>query len=1751
MPPPPPNTNVDPSIASIELAGYTSDAAKCTRAAGPNWSGGSQITNANRDTFAVEEAKVACFKVALSRSPSGQGAEVRYTLQNGTALARNDLGSISGTAVPANAWVETPMTNGRMGSISWAAGNADPRYIAVPIKGAGATWGNDDNEHCDENFSIALAPSNSGAPITLDPNRNTATTTIQPDQTKPTIRISHASQEPQPYVGGKAKFTIGLYSTPVGGSIVPVERPVAVKWRVRNGTANDRDYNTAATGTTTIPIGSYEVQELEVPIKTTATAGKTFFAEIVPTSIDSNSVPKECIANAVVAAPPSGHHSTSVTINHGPKFINIGRVSPVQENNKSTSDTGAAKELRIPVTLSASPPAGQSIVLQWRTRSRISGQQLPANMAAATPGIDYENNFEGHDTNWPTAGTITWNSTSNRTQHIAVDIIGDSKIEKDEVFYIEARVHNNSVRHASITGLESRVYRTRVTIQDNDTASISLELAGYTSNKADCTAGMSGVTVKCPITPAAPPLAACKIDNTNRTAKIPEGKHACLKASHASTGSVEVQIEYNITNISTIDADYVAKPEARREISWVRADNNAPKYVAIKIKGSSDGDSPERCDEEFQVALATAATQQGGVQADSSDIVQVRIAADSPKAMLSIAHASGSGQPYAGGSAKFKAKLSRAVGQPVQVDWGILTGINGCEDGLSGNKVACEGRSKKYLTTGRSLDFNEQASGRAIVAKGSLEQEFSPISIYDSAEVGRYFCARITGVDSTCVDNVEALLEHRICAPHTSDNSASPAPVTVGTPTPKHGAIAKSVVQAQQQVLTLSSLASVQEGGSSARLTLSLSSPAKENLSLDVAVVAADTTAAAGDYTLSSSPVRLRQGSSTAFIQITVPDDDNVESPKQLTLNIKPTDVVAWPPHIRLRGGANGQTTLPLERGFERTIQIVDNDTALVEVVDVRSVSSKAACEYALDGPDTGTSIGKHEQHLSRMWSPTGTTSPLPGTTPAQDCTNYGGTFTAASCRGTGRTAFTTEESCIRVGTWSTSPDRCAGIGLTALATEDSCKTAGTWTPAVCALANPDTETEDSPVDEGRYACVTVKLSGTVQTDITVPWSIEEVTAVQSDYGGQDFLAMSDRKFKWAAGDSGGRLYRSVAIPILRNQGSQNDECPERIKLNLSTPDGRNTAQLGTSRTATVDIAGNTDTRARVALDCPNNWALPGESVECTVRIVDHGGTGPGLDNPTLVSWRTYDNTATRGDFMSTGEAQQLTIPRGVASATFSVALTPAATVGQTFFIGLLDARRQNDEPNSTCIKVAGGGELDGAQTATGGRRQGGNVLATAASGCEDKGVPSLPLLPLLRSQQVAGGVSTNACKEIIVAGAVTYPALTVADAVREAEDDGASGSMVSLELLATRVSQPLFVNWATVAGTATAGTDYITARGMRIGHANITDQPIEINFEPDPLDENDESFGVEYTGATLPQVCETLGGTSNGTCDVSGVTPTPSPTPTTHQRCIAATGVWDHTGCTGVTRQGCTQVGGRWDATPAPASCSIQTVLPTTPSSCNDYGGVWIGGRCQGTWWPRGFRVGDDPDPVWPRDPKAMGLAGGARSHIIITDNDDCEENMGQEACEAATGTGGRTGVATAFTAARCSRATASLTNEASCVGVYRWATASCISSDGESDCTGAGKFWDIYDRECRRVGSDGVTTLTSTNCTGTDHTWVDDACIDVERGTGDRACQAIGGGMTWHSASRQCRAPISERECRVSAPTWREQSCTCPNTD
>jgi large repetitive protein len=102
-------------------------------------------------------------------------------------------------------------------------------------------------------------------------------------------------------------------------------------------------------------------------------------------------------------------------------------------------------------------------------------------------------------------------------------------------------------------------------------------------------------------------------------------------------------------------------------------------------------------------------------------------------------------------------------------------------------------------------------------------------------------------------------------------------------------------------------------------------------------------------------------------------------------------------------------------------------------------------------------------------------------------------------------------------------------------------------------------------------------------------------------------------------------------------------------------------------------------------------------------------------------------------------------------------------------------------------------------------------------------------------------------------------PTISIGDATLAEGNAGSSTATFTISL-SSASSRTVSVNWATNAGTASAGTDYVTASGSRTFAAGETGKTVGITVNGDTLDEDDETFTVTLSGPTNATIADGSG---------------------------------------------------------------------------------------------------------------------------------------------------------------------------------------------------------------------------------------------------------------------------------------------------
>jgi hypothetical protein len=254
------------------------------------------------------------------------------------------------------------------------------------------------------------------------------------------------------------------------------------------------------------------------------------------------------------------------------------------------------------------------------------------------------------------------------------------------------------------------------------------------------------------------------------------------------------------------------------------------------------------------------------------------------------------------------------------------------------------------------------------------------------------------------------------------------------------------------------------------------------------------------------------------------------------------------------------------------------------------------------------------------------------------------------------------------------------------------------------------------------------------------------------------------------------------------------------------------------STTATVGIVVNGDIQAEsnetfgIALSTPAN-----------ATIGDGSGTGTITDDDASSVVSAGDVTVTEGN-------------AGTTTATFTISLSPASSGAVT-----VDWATTAGTATAGTDYVAASGSRTiaaGSTTATVGITVNGDALDEDD---ETFGIAlSNPANATIGDGSGAGTITDDD----------PLPVASVDDATVSEGDAGAKIATFTIALSAAS-SRTVTVDWATTAGTATAGTDYVAASGSRTIAAGSTTATVGITVNGDALDEDDETFAIALSNPT------------------------------------------------------------------------------------------------------------------------------------------------------------------------------------------------------------------------------------------------------------------------------------------------------------
>lgn len=118
-----------------------------------------------------------------------------------------------------------------------------------------------------------------------------------------------------------------------------------------------------------------------------------------------------------------------------------------------------------------------------------------------------------------------------------------------------------------------------------------------------------------------------------------------------------------------------------------------------------------------------------------------------------------------------------------------------------------------------------------------------------------------------------------------------------------------------------------------------------------------------------------------------------------------------------------------------------------------------------------------------------------------------------------------------------------------------------------------------------------------------------------------------------------------------------------------------------------------------------------------------------------------------------------------------------------------------------------------------------------------------------------AGATSTDTAVVVVK----PLPTMTISDRTIIEGNDGNTNAIFTVSL-SSPSTKPITVNYATVDGTAIAGSDYTATSGTLTFTPGTTSQTIVVAVTSDRIDEVDETFSVNLTGATNATIIDAQG---------------------------------------------------------------------------------------------------------------------------------------------------------------------------------------------------------------------------------------------------------------------------------------------------
>ena len=1252
----------------------------------------------------VNEDADATFTVTLSASP-GAAVVVDYATAAGTATAGDDF-----TA-----------TNGTLTFAAGATGDDLSQTFTVPVLEDAQVEG-------DESFTATLsANASSPLPTGFSLGTATATATIGAAGTA-TVAISGGGSVNE---NADATFTVTLSDSP--GAAVVVDYATAA------GTATAGDDFTATNGTLTFAAGATGddlSQTFTVPVLEDAQVeGDESFTATLSANASSPLPTGFSLGTATATATIGAAGSATVAISGG---------GSVNEDADAT----------FTVTLSASP--GAAVVVDYATAA-----------GTATAGNDFT----------ATSGTLTFAAGAtgdDLSQTFTVPVLEDAQVEGDESFTATLSANASSPLP---TGFSLGTATATATIGAAGSATVAISGGGSVNEDADATFT---------VTLSASPGAAVVVDYATA-------------AGTATAGNDFTATSGTLTFAAGATGDDLSQTFTVPVLEDAQVEGDESFTATL----SANASSPLPTGFSLGTATATATIGAAGT------------------ATVAI---SGGGSVNEDADATFTVTLSASPGAAVVVDYATAAGT-----ATAGND---------FTATSGTLTFAAGATG------DDLSQTFTvPVLEDGQVEGDESFTATL------------------------SANASSPLPTgfSLGTAT-----ATATIGAAGTATVAISGGGSVNEDAD-ATFTVTLSASPGAAVVVDYAT-AAGTATAGNDFTATNGTLTFAAGATGDDLSqtFTVPvlEDGQVEGDESFTATLSANASSPLPTGFSLGTatatatiGAAGSATVAISGGGS----VNEDADATFTVTLSASPGAAVVVDYATAA---GTATAGDD-----FTATSGTLTFTAGAT-GDDLSQ---TFTVPvleDAQVEGDESFTATLSANAASPLPT------GFSLGTATATATIGAAGTATVAISGGGS---------VNEDADATFTVTLSASPGAAVVVDYA----TAAGTATAGDDFTATSGT-LTFTAGATGDDLSQTFTVPVLEDAQVEGDESfTATLSANAASPlptgfslgTATATATIGAAGTATVAISGggsvNEDADATFTVTLS---ASPGAAV--VVDYATAAGTATAGDDFTATSGTLTFTAGATGDDLS----QTFTVPvledaqvEGDESFTATLSANAASPLPTGFSLGTATATATIGAAGSATVSISGGGNVNEGDNATftvtlsaspgaavvvayatvAGTATAGSDF-TARSGTLTFAANTSTLsqtftVPVLDDAQVEGSetftatLSANASTPLPTGFSLGTTSAQVAITAAGSATVSISGGGIVNEgenatftvTLSGSPGAAVVVDYATVAGTATAGSDFTARSGTLTFAANTTDlsQTFDVPVIDDPQVEGSETF--------------------------------------------------------------------------------------------------------------------------------------------------------------------------------------------------------------------------------------------------------------------------------------------------------------------